>query len=99
MTGPTTDQQETMVLWLATGCGGFSSAANNWACCGTGHDHLRAMGLKLIICMKTIRCAVTLEALEPWIFRIFDYNVDAARYFSKREFCFEVSSGESETKS
>ena len=60
MTGRTTGQWETMVLWLATGCGGFSSAAGNWACCCTGHDYLRALGLKLIICMKTIGCAVTL---------------------------------------
>ena len=46
-------------------------ANGNWAYCGTGHDHLRVMGLELIISEKTIGCAVTLDALEPRIFRIF----------------------------
>ena len=32
-------------------------ANGNWAYCGTGHDHLRAMGLELIIWVKTIGCA------------------------------------------
>ena len=33
-----------MVLRLATGCGGYGCVAGNWVYCGTGHDHLRAMG-------------------------------------------------------
>ena len=50
-------------------------ANGNWAYCGTGHDHLRVMGLELIISLKTIGCAVTLDALEPRMFRIFHCNV------------------------
>ena len=50
--------------------------------CGTEQDHLRAMGLKLIISVKTIGYAVTLDALEPRIFRIFHCNVGAAMYFA-----------------
>ena len=38
-----------MVLRLGTGRGDNGSAADNCVYCGTGHDHLRAMGLKLII--------------------------------------------------
>ena len=64
-----------MVWRQATGCGGWGSAAGNWVSCGTGHDHLRTMGLKLIISVKTIGCAVTLDGLEPRIFRIFHCNV------------------------
>ena len=41
-------------------------------------DHLRAMGLELIVSVKVIGCAVTLDALEPLIFRIFRCNVGAA---------------------
>ena len=51
--------------------------------CGTGQDHLRAMGLELIISVKTIGCAVTLDALKPRILRIFHCNVGAAMYFSE----------------
>ena len=65
-----------MVLTLATGCAGFSSAAGNWAYYGTGHDHSRAMGL------ETIGCAVAMDILEPRIFRIFHCNVGAAMYFA-----------------
>ena len=39
------------------------------------------MGLELIKRMKIIGCAVTLNALEPWIFRIFHCNVGTATYF------------------
>ena len=51
--------------------------------CGTGQDHLRVMCLKLIISVKTIGYAVTLNALEPRIFRIFHCNVRAAMYFAE----------------
>ena len=40
---------------------------------------VRAMGLKLIISVKTVGCAVTLDALEPRILRIFHCNVKAAK--------------------
>ena len=42
-------------------------------------------GLKLIISVKTIGCAVTLDALEPRIFRIFHCTVmlvGAVMYFA-----------------
>ena len=51
-----------MVSRLGTGRGDYGSAADNFVYCGTGHDHLRAMGLKLIISVKTTGCAVTLDA-------------------------------------
>ena len=64
-----------MVLRLRTGHGGYGSAADNWVYCGTGHDHLRAMGLKLNISVKTTGYPVTLDALEPVrMFRIFHCN-------------------------
>ena len=71
-----------MVLRLGTGRGDYGSAADNCVYCGTGHDHLRAMGLKLIISVKTTGCAVTLDALEPArIVRVFHSNALAAMYF------------------
>ena len=58
-------------------------AVGDWGYCGTGHDYLGAMGLELIISVTTIGCAVTLDALEPRIFRIFHCYVGAAMYFSE----------------
>ena len=69
MIGRTTGQEGTMVWRLETGCGGYSSAAGNWVYCGTGHDHLRAMGLELIISVETIGCTVVLDKTicVPWV--------------------------------
>ena len=61
----------------------FCTAAGDWGYCGTGQGHFRAMCLKLIISVTTIGCAVTLDALEPRIIRIFHCNVEAAMYFSE----------------
>ena len=69
-----------MVLRLAIGCGAIVLLLQ-LGDCGTGHDHLCAMGLKLIISVKTVGCAVTMDTLEPRIFRIFCCNVGAAMYF------------------
>ena len=60
---------------------GYGSAAGKWVYCGTGHDHLRVMGLELIINVKIIRCAVVLDALEPRILRIFHCNVGVTMFF------------------
>ena len=71
-----------IVLRLGTGRGGYGSAADNCVSCGTGHDHFRAMGLKLIISLKTTGCAVTLDVLEPArIVRVFHCNALAAMNF------------------
>ena len=70
-----------MVLSLAIGCNGYDSAAGYWKYCGTGHDHLRAMGLELITSVKTIGCAVMLDAQELGIFRMCRCNVGPAMYF------------------
>ena len=51
-----------MVFRLGTWCGGCGSTAGNWVYYGTGYDHLCAMGLRLIISVKTITFAVTLDA-------------------------------------
>ena len=61
--------------------GSYGSAAGNWGYCGTGHDHFRAMCLELIISVKTIGCAVALDALEPRIVGIFHCNVGVTMFF------------------
>ena len=71
-----------MVLWLVTGCGGLGFAAGYWAYCGTGHDYLRVMDLKLITSVKTIGCTMKLGALKPRMFRIFHFNVGTEMYFA-----------------